>query len=161
MHLHGWKQWKTLENYQKSSFFIIHMRNSKTRRIFFLAFRSDSQTLVDTQRMVAPQQFWVNLVIFVCEPLVSMIKKHWFYLMFLHEPYVSLSCVWWKKYFLIVFKHFFHCFRPWASRHLLFKIHNNYLIKRSWADMSSLPATVFYREICQHLRKLNFSTWPK
>ena len=32
--------------------------------------------LVDTQKLVAPQQFHVNLVIFVREPLVSMIKKH-------------------------------------------------------------------------------------
>ena len=41
----------------------------------FLAFRSDSQTLVYTQKLVAPQQFDVNLVIFVRKPLVSMIKK--------------------------------------------------------------------------------------
>ena len=31
--------------------------------------------LVDTQKLVAPQQFRVNLVIFVREPLVSMIKN--------------------------------------------------------------------------------------
>ena len=37
----------------------------------FLAFRSDSQTLVDTQKLVAPQQFHVIFVIFVREPLVS------------------------------------------------------------------------------------------
>ena len=40
----------------------------------FLAFRSDSQTLVDTQKLVAPQQYSLNLDIFVREPLVSMIK---------------------------------------------------------------------------------------
>ena len=40
----------------------------------FLVFQSDSQTLVDTQKLVAPQQFHVYLVIFVCEPLVSMIE---------------------------------------------------------------------------------------
>ena len=41
----------------------------------FLAFRSDSKTLVDTQKLVALQQFHVNLVIFVRKPLVGMIKN--------------------------------------------------------------------------------------
>ena len=35
--------------------------------------------LVDTQKLVAPQQLHVNLVIFVREPVVSMIKNTDFY----------------------------------------------------------------------------------
>ena len=42
----------------------------------FLALRCDSQTLVDTQKLVAPQQLNVNLVIFVRKPLVRMIKNN-------------------------------------------------------------------------------------
>ena len=45
------------------------------QKLIFLAFRSDSQTLVDTQKLVAPQQFHVNLAIYLREPLVSMIKN--------------------------------------------------------------------------------------
>ena len=41
-----------------------------------LALRSDSQTLVDTQKLVTPQQFYVNFVIFVRKPLVRMIKNN-------------------------------------------------------------------------------------
>ena len=45
------------------------------RKMKFQAFRSDSQTLADTQKLVAPQQFHVNNVIFASKPLVSMIKN--------------------------------------------------------------------------------------
>ena len=41
-----------------------------------LVFKSDSQTLVDTQKLVAHYQFLVNLVIFVHELLVSMIENN-------------------------------------------------------------------------------------
>ena len=81
MHSHGPKRWKTLENYHKTNFFIVRTRDSGKahartwRKCSFLAFRSDSQTLVDTQKLVAPRKFHVNLVIFVREPLVSMIKN--------------------------------------------------------------------------------------
>ena len=69
-----------LDYYQKSTFFIVRMRDSlkahaRTRiKMQFLAFRSDSQMLIDTQKLVTPQQFHVNLVIFVRKPLVRMIK---------------------------------------------------------------------------------------
>ena len=32
--------------------------------------------LVDTHKLVAPQLFQVNLIIFTCKPLVSMIKNN-------------------------------------------------------------------------------------
>ena len=72
---------KHLKTNKKVFFFIVRTRDSRKahartrRKMQFLAFRSDSQTLVDTQKLVAPQQFHVNLVIFVREPLVSMIKN--------------------------------------------------------------------------------------
>ena len=47
--------------------------------------------LVDTQKLIAPQQFHVNLVIFVHEPLESMIKNT-----YLTE----------KITFLVIFRHF-------------------------------------------------------
>ena len=78
-HAFTWSQtmknaWKLSKNY-----FFHHMHERLTQeheeKCIFLAFRSDYQTLVDTQKLVAPQQFHVNLVIFVREPLVSMIKN--------------------------------------------------------------------------------------
>ena len=41
----------------------------------FLAFRSDSQTLVDIQKMVAPKRFWVNSISFANSLLETMIEN--------------------------------------------------------------------------------------
>ena len=55
MRSHGRKQWKTLKKYLKSAF-LSYARETHVRlmqehgeKCSFLAFRSDSQTLVDTQ----------------------------------------------------------------------------------------------------------------
>ena len=56
----------------------VRLTQEHEEKSIFLAFRSDSQMLVDTQTLVAPQQFNVNLVIFVCELLVSMILNNRF-----------------------------------------------------------------------------------
>ena len=61
--------------------------------------------LVDTQKLVAPQQFHVNLVIFVRKPLVRMIKN------------TNLSHF---QAFFIVLDHVNTC----ASMRLLVEIHN-------------------------------------
>ena len=53
----------------------VRLTQEHEEKCSFLAFRSDSQTLVDTQKLVAPQLFQVNLIIFTCKPLVSMIKN--------------------------------------------------------------------------------------
>ena len=45
------------------------------QKLIFLAFRSDSQTLVDTQKLVAPERFRVNSTIFAHDPLVTMMKN--------------------------------------------------------------------------------------
>ena len=53
----------------------VRLTQEHEEKCSFLAFRSDSQTLGDTQKLVASQQFHVNLVILVREPLISMIKR--------------------------------------------------------------------------------------
>ena len=67
-----------------------------------LVYRSDSQTLVDTQKLVAHYQFLVNLVIFVCEPLASIIKNTDFTsFSCMSQTWVSHACDE-KKYFLTI-----------------------------------------------------------
>ena len=48
----------------------VRLMQEHEEKCSFLAFRSDSQTLVDTQKLVAPQQFHLLLVVlgalFVC-----------------------------------------------------------------------------------------------
>ena len=41
----------------------------------FLAFRSDSKTLVATQKLVAPERFWLKSNNLTHEPLMSMMKR--------------------------------------------------------------------------------------
>ena len=103
---------KNSKNIQKLLFFIVRMRDSHKahartwRKCSFLAFMSGSHMLVDTQKLVAPQQFHV---------------------MFLREPYVRVSCVPWKKYFFDNFQAFFVVFNhanACASMHSLVEIHN-------------------------------------
>ena len=70
-----------LENYKKVLFSSgaqethVRLTQKQEEKCSFLAFRSDSQMLVDTQKLVATQQFHVNLAIFVHELLISMIKN--------------------------------------------------------------------------------------
>ena len=77
-----------VENIEKRSkiikrvLFSLYARETQVRltqeleeKCSFLALRSDSLMLVDTQKLVAIQLFQVNLVIFVRESLVSMIKN--------------------------------------------------------------------------------------
>ena len=45
------------------------------RKQSFLAFRSDSQTQVETQKQVAPKRFWVNFTSFAHGSLVTMMKN--------------------------------------------------------------------------------------
>ena len=77
----------------------------------FLAFRSDSQMLVDTLKLVAPERFWVNSTSFahipmyaLHEPLIRMIKKSMFLIIlkhfyrFLAMQTHAQACVRWSKY---------------------------------------------------------------
>ena len=45
------------------------------KKLKFLAFRSDSQMLVDTQKLIAPELFEVNLTSFAHSSLITMIKN--------------------------------------------------------------------------------------
>ena len=75
------------------------------RKMKFLAVRSYSQTLVDTQKLVAPQQFH-DISSCSC---------------------VRVSCVLWKKYFFDNFQTFFAVFNhanAYASMRSLVEIHN-------------------------------------
>ena len=55
-------------------------------KLTFLALSSDSQTLVDTQKLVGPERFWLKSNFFAHESLMSMMKR------FLRESYMSLLC---------------------------------------------------------------------
>ena len=55
--------------------YFFHVQHEHEEKCSFLVFRSDSQTLVDALKLVAPQQFHVKLVIFVRKPLVGKIKN--------------------------------------------------------------------------------------
>ena len=54
----------------------LRLTQEQEEKLSFLAFRSDSQIMADTQKLVAHYHILVNLVILVSEPLVSMIIKH-------------------------------------------------------------------------------------
>ena len=81
---------KHLKMSKKSTFFIMHMRGTweayeakRRQKVCWSAIGSDSQKLVDTLKLVAHLEFCCFLYFFI----------------FLREPYVSLSCAWWKRYF--------------------------------------------------------------
>ena len=81
------------------------LRRKTKKKVCWSAIGSDSQKLVDTLKLVAHLEFCCFLYFFI----------------FLREPYVSLSCAWWKRYFfthfrmfLIVFDHAKACVR-WSK----------------------------------------------
>ena len=79
-------------------------------KYFFLAFRSDSQTLVDSQKLVAPQQFCRNLSFLFMSQLWA-----WWKLVKINDYFEAFS---------IVFNHANAC----ARMHLLVEIHNTYYL---------------------------------
>ena len=69
-----------VKNNQKHTFFIMHKRGSgkahveNGKKLTFLAFRSDSQTLVGIQKLVALERFWLKSKVWTHEPTMSMMK---------------------------------------------------------------------------------------
>ena len=57
-----------------------------------------------------------------------------FFLIFLHEPYMSLSCAWWKRYFFMIFK-CFSLFSISASMCSLVEILNNQIHPNTYWTM--------------------------
>ena len=71
--------------------------------------------------------------------LLGVTPNNWttnIFFAFLHEPYMSLLCAWWKRYILLIFQ----CFSLFSTiKHMCkhaFKIHNILLYK--------------YRALCAH-----------
>ena len=82
--MHAWTCIHMVEDNEKRLKTIIRTRAhvrliwKHGKRWRFLAFRSDSRWLVDTRKLVAPQQFWGQMVIFIHEPHESIIKNTYF-----------------------------------------------------------------------------------
>ena len=109
-----WKCIKIIKNILFSSFvWVLHVEIWE--KWTFLAFLSDSQTLVDTQKLVVPSRFSLNSIVFTStwplhEPLVQMMKKvcFWYFEAFLSFSTMQMhvqACVCWSKYTTI---------RPWV-----------------------------------------------
>ena len=102
MHSHGQKQWKTFKNHRKSTFSIMHTRGSwrKTKKkVCWLAIGSDSQKLVDTQKLVAHLEFCCFLIVFLHDLLMFMNTNHFpMLLSFSTMQMHTQVCVRWSKY---------------------------------------------------------------
>ena len=87
----------------------VRFRYKSEQKWSFLAFRSDSQMLVDTLKLVAPERFWLNSTSFAHSPFVTMIKNT-----------IIITTVTIVIAFFILFDHANTC----TSMRSLIKIHN-------------------------------------
>ena len=100
--------WKWVK---KNLFHHAHGLQRKTKKkVCWSAIGSDSQKLVDTLKLVAHLEFCCFCTFFymsnACELCKCSLKNYSFFFVFLREPYVSLSCAWWKRSFLHDFQMF-------------------------------------------------------
>ena len=114
---HAQKQWKTLENYPKSTFFnicawaicesVMHM----VKKYFFESFQAFFIVFDQKKHACACVCMAENN-----EKHLKIIQKVLFSIC-VREPYVSLSFIWWKKYFFDSFQVFF--ITGWNAQHYI------------------------------------------
>ena len=118
MRSHGRKQSKTFENHEKSIFFIMHTRGSrnaheekrrKTKKneeksYYIIHMHCSSRKKYKNTKIPNEQQsFKVSTSFWESLPITD---QQTFFFIFLCKPLVCLSCAWWKRYYLLIFKCF-------------------------------------------------------